>query len=176
MSKLLDGLNPPQREAVTHTDGPLLIIAGPGSGKTRTVVHSVAYAIKNLGVAPGRIVAFTFARKTVGELKDRVSEVVGENLANDIWISTFHSFCGSVLRKDIEKPGIGYTRNFKALEEIDQRRRVRELTNIYNERTRSQIDYIQHHQFANTDEILNFIKKCKARDISPLDAKDYICN
>ena len=174
MSKLLDGLNPSQREAVKHTIGPLLIIAGPGSGKTRTVVHSIAYAIENLGVVPDRIVAFTFTRKAAGELKDRVSEVVGENLTNDIWISTFHSFCGSVLRKDIEKLGIGYTRNFKTLEEIDQWKRVRELTSIYNKRTRSQIDYIQHHEFANTEEILNFIKQCKARDIPPSDAKDYI--
>ena len=174
MSKLLEGLNPSQREAVTHTIDPLLIIAGPGSGKTRTVVHSIAYAIKNLGVVPDRIVAFTFTRKAAGELKDRVSEVVGENLTNDIWISTFHSFCGSVLRKDIEKLGIGYTRNFKTLEEIDQWKRVRELTSIYNKRTRSQIDYIQHHEFANTEEILNFIKQCKARDIPPSDAKDYI--
>ena len=174
MSKHLKELNLAQREAVTHTIGPLLIIAGPGSGKTRTVAHSIAYAIKNLGAAPDRIVAFTFTRKAAGELKDRVSEVVGEDLANDTWISTFHSFCGSVLRKDIEKLGIGYTRNFKALEEIDQWKRIQELTSIYNKRTRSQIDYIQHHEFANTEEILNFIKQCKARDIPPSDAKDYI--
>ena len=69
MSKLLDGLNLSQQEAVTHETGPLLIIAGPGSGKTRTVVHSIAYAIENLGVGPSQIAAFTFTNKAKDDLK-----------------------------------------------------------------------------------------------------------
>ena len=99
MSKLLDGLNPAQREAVTHTNGPLLIIAGPGSGKTRTVVHSIAYAIEN-GEMPEQILAFSFTVKASKELKNRVKDIVGEkgNLVN---ISTFHKFCQKVLREDI---------------------------------------------------------------------------
>ena len=104
MSKLLDGLNPSQREAVMHETGPLLIIAGPGSGKTRTVVHSIAYAIENFGVAPGGIVAFTFTNKAINELKDRLSKIVSPDIAKDVWISTFHSFCGHVINTDVEKP------------------------------------------------------------------------
>ena len=74
MSKLLDGLNPAQREAVTHKEGPLLIIAGPGSGKTRTVVHSIAYAIEN-DVQPDRILAFSFTGKACGDLKRQVKKM-----------------------------------------------------------------------------------------------------
>ncbi len=87
MSKLLDRLNPSQREAVMHETGPLLIIAGPGSGKTRTVVHSIAYAIENREVVPGRIVAFTFTNKAINELKDRLSKIVSPDIAKDVWIS-----------------------------------------------------------------------------------------
>ena len=163
MPTSLEKLNRSQREAVTHETGPLLIIAGPGSGKTRTVVHSIAYAIEN-GVDPGQIVAFTFTRKAIGELKDRVKETVGQKRANDVWISTFHSFCGSVLSQDVEALGIGETRDFT----------VKELTHNYNERrTRAQIDYIQHHRFAEPDEVLNFINRCEERDIRPLEAENY---
>ena len=110
MSKLLDRLNPSQREAVMHETGPLLIIAGPGSGNsaplglTRTVVHSIVYAIENFGVAPGGIVAFTFTNKAINELKDRLSKIVSPDIAKDVWISTFHSFCGHVINTDVEKP------------------------------------------------------------------------
>ena len=97
MSKFLEGLNPSQREAVTHTIGPLLIIAGPGSGKTRTVVHSIAYAIEN-GVMPEQILAFSFTVKASEELRDRVKENVGEEKGFLVKISTFHSVCRQVLR------------------------------------------------------------------------------
>ena len=163
MPTFLKQLNPSQREAVTHGTGPLLIIAGPGSGKTCTVVHSIAYAIEN-GEVPDRIVAFTFTRKAISELKDRVTKVVGQERANNVWISTFHSFCGSVLSQDVGALGIGDTRDFT----------VKELTHNYNEmRTRAQIDYIQHHRFAEPDEVLNFINKCEERDIRPLAAGNY---
>ena len=164
MSKLLDGLNPSQREAVMHETGPLLIIAGPGSGKTRTVVHSIAYAIENREVVPGRIVAFTFTRKSAKDLKNKVSEVVGHDIVNDICISTFHSFCGHVINTDVEKLGIVDTRGFT----------VNELTRIYKERIRAHIDYIQHHQFGDAQEIHNFISKCEANGTSPEAARDYV--
>ena len=162
MSNLLKELNPSQQEAVTHESGPLLIIAGPGSGKTRTVADSIIYAIKKGGIVPNRIVAFTFTRKAVGELKDRVSKAIEEKIVNDIWISTFHSFCGSVLYKDIEKLSIGNSQEFT----------LKELTRIYEERIRSQIDYIQHHKFVDAEEILNFINECKAKGIHPSKAVD----
>ena len=162
MSNLLKELNPSQQEAVTHESGPLLIIAGPGSGKTRTVADSIIYAIKIGRIVPNRIVAFTFTRKAVGELKDRVSKGIEEKIVNDIWISTFHSFCGSVLSKDIERLNIGNPQEFT----------LKELTRIYEERVRSQIDYIQHHKFVDAEEILNFINECKAKGIHPSKAVD----
>ena len=169
MSKLLDGLNPAQREAVTHTIGPLLIIAGPGSGKTRTVVHSIAYAIEN-GVMPEQILAFSFTVKASEELRDRVKEIVGEEKGYLVNISTFHSFCRQVLREDIDKLGRGYARNFRALEENDQRKIVKNLARINEQRVRAEIEHIQSYKFPNPDEVLNFIKKCKAKEISPSDA------
>ena len=171
MSKLLEELNPAQREAVTHTIGPLLIIAGPGSGKTRTVVHSIAYAIEN-GVMPEQILAFSFTVKASEELRNRVKEkeIVGEEKGNLVNISTFHSFCRWVLREDIDKLGRGYARNFKALEENDQKRIVKDLTRINEQRVRAEIEHIQSYKFPNPDEVFNFIKKCKAREISPSDA------
>ena len=157
----LEQLNPSQREAVTHETGPLLIIAGPGSGKTRTVVHSIAHAIKN-GVMPDQILAFSFTVKASQELRHRVAEVVGQDKSSGVQISTFHSFCRKVLGEDIEKLGIGYTRNFKALEENDQRKVIQ-----------TQIDYLQYHRFSKSDDVLNFIKKCKAKDIRPSEAEDH---
>ncbi len=169
MSKFLEGLNPSQREAVTHTIGPLLIIAGPGSGKTRTVVHSIAYAIEN-GVMPEQILAFSFTVKASEELRDRVKENVGEEKGSLVNISTFHSFCRQVLREDIDKLGRGYARNFRALEENNQRKIVKNLARINEQRVRAEIEHIQSYKFPNPEEVLNFIKKCKAREISPSDA------
>ena len=173
MSKLLKGLNPSQQKAVTHETGPLLIIAGPGSGKTRTVVHSIAYAIEN-GVMPDQILAFSFTVKASEELRNRVKEIAGEEKGDLVNISTFHSFCRWVLRENIDKLGKGYARNFKALEENDQRKIVMNLTFIHNkQRVRSEIERIQSHKFPKPDEVLNFIKKCKAREISPSNAAAY---
>ena len=98
MSQLLKGLNSSQQEAVTHGTGPLLIIAGPGSGKTRTIVHSIAYAIENR-VQPDQILAFSFTVKASEELQDRVKEIVGEKKGGLVNISTFHSFCRKVLKE-----------------------------------------------------------------------------
>lgn len=173
MSKLLDELNSSQREAVTHKTGPLLIIAGPGSGKTRTIVHSIAYAIEK-GVLPDRILAFSFTVKASEELRNRVKEIVGKEKGDLVNISTFHSFCRQVLRDDIDKLGRGYTPNFRALEEKDQRKIVKDLTRINERRVRAEVNYIQSHRFPKTEDILNFIKKCKAREISPLDAGSQV--
>ena len=114
MPTSLEKLNRSQREAVTHETRPLLIIAGPGSGKTRTVVHSITHAIEH-GVTPDRILAFSFTVKASEELKHRVAEVVGQEKAALVKISTFHSFCRKVLREDIEALGRGYTPSFKEL-------------------------------------------------------------
>lgn len=114
---LISNLNKEQQEAVLHTEGPLLILAGAGSGKTRVVTHRIAHLIKNRGIYPGSILAITFTNKAAREMKERVETLVGQ-AANDIWISTFHSACVRILRRDIEK--IGYDRSFVIFDTSDQ--------------------------------------------------------
>ncbi|WP_240666787.1 DNA helicase PcrA [Longirhabdus pacifica] len=110
-------LNDEQREAVKSIEGPLLIMAGAGSGKTRVLTHRIAYLIATNKAAPWNIMAITFTNKAAREMKDRVSQLVGP-LGNDIWVSTFHSLCVRILRRDIER--IGYTSNFTILDSSDQ--------------------------------------------------------
>ncbi|MMZ48390.1 ATP-dependent DNA helicase PcrA [compost metagenome] len=113
----LQGLNPQQKEAVLATDGPLLLLAGAGSGKTRVLTQRIAYLLSEKKVAPWSILAITFTNKAAREMKDRVSAIVGPD-AEDIWISTFHSMCVRTLRRDIDH--IGYNRNFTILDSSDQ--------------------------------------------------------
>lgn len=106
---LLSGLNPKQQEAVLKTEGPLLIMAGAGSGKTRVLTHRMAYLLEEKGVNPWNILAITFTNKAAKEMKDRVIRIVGP-IGNDMWVSTFHSMCVRILRREAEQ--IGYSRNF----------------------------------------------------------------
>ncbi|MDF2837892.1 MAG: ATP-dependent helicase PcrA, partial [Paenibacillus sp.] len=110
-------LNSPQREAVLATDGPLLIMAGAGSGKTRVLTHRIAYLIEKKRVAPWSILAITFTNKAAREMQERVGALVGPS-GRDIWVSTFHSMCVRILRKDIDR--IGFTSNFSILDSSDQ--------------------------------------------------------
>jgi DNA helicase-2/ATP-dependent DNA helicase PcrA len=116
-NKLLSGLNPEQQAAVKQTDGPLLIMAGAGSGKTRVLTHRIAYLMAEKEVAPWNILAITFTNKAAREMKDRVSKIVG-GAGEEIWISTFHSMCVRILRRDIDR--LGYNRNFTILDTTDQ--------------------------------------------------------
>ena len=108
-SPILEPLNPRQREAVEHTEGPLLIIAGPGSGKTRVIAHRVAYLIREKGVRPRRVLAVTFTNKAAREMRERVRGLVGEAVEGDITMGTFHGICSRILRIDGDAIGVPNT-------------------------------------------------------------------
>lgn len=119
----LAGLNDRQKEAVLHTEGPLLIMAGAGSGKTRVVTHKIAYLIEEMNVFPGNILAITFTNKAANEMKTRVANLLNTNV-DDMWMGTFHSICVRILRRDIDK--IGYNRSFTIYDRDDQITLIRE--------------------------------------------------
>jgi len=133
----LDQLNPQQREAVETTEGPVLILAGAGSGKTRAITYRIAHLIDNLGVMPESILAMTFTNKAASEMAERVEKLVGGLSVAKPAMATFHSFCVRVLRRDIEalripsgisgNPPIGYTKNFVIYDENDQQQLVKSV-------------------------------------------------
>src|SRR6202142_2078429 len=120
----LKGLNPQQREAVTSTEGPLLILAGAGSGKTRVITHRIAYLISHQHVPPSAILAVTFTNKAADEMRTRVAGLLeSENLATSPNLSTFHSFCVRLLRRDgdpLAQIRPGFTRRFSIYDDEDQ--------------------------------------------------------
>src|SRR5213078_3238985 len=126
MIEFLSQLNPQQREAVTSSDGPLLILAGAGSGKTRVIAHRIAYLIAERGVWPRNILAVTFTNKAAEEMRNRVSRILeGLELGSAPLISTFHSLCVRILRRDIEALQAGYTRSFTIYDQDDAVRLTR---------------------------------------------------
>lgn len=122
---VLDPLNPAQREAVTHGDGPALVIAGAGSGKTRVLTHRIAHLMRDRDVSPHRVLAITFTNKAAGEMLDRVRGLVGP-VADRMWVSTFHRACVRILRHGAER--IDYPNNFTIYDTTDQGRLVRQAT------------------------------------------------
>lgn len=120
----LEGLNDKQAEAVLHTKGPLLVLAGAGSGKTRVLTTSIANLIDNEGIDPRNILAITFTNKAANEMKDRVSSLLNMDVSH-LWIGTFHSICARILRMNIEK--IGYSSNFTIYDTNDQRTLIKEI-------------------------------------------------
>lgn len=126
---LLNSLNKEQREAVTHVDGPLLVLAGAGSGKTRVLTHRIAYLISEKNVHPASILAITFTNKAAREMRERIDALVGQ-FSDYIWVSTFHSMCVRILRRDIEK--IGYGSNFVIFDYTDQQSVVKECLKELN--------------------------------------------
>lgn len=115
--EMINRLNKEQQEAVRHTEGPLLIMAGAGSGKTRVLTHRIAYLMDEKEVSPRNILAITFTNKAAREMKDRVSRLVGSQ-GEQMWVSTFHSMCVRILRRDIDR--IGYSSSFTILDSSDQ--------------------------------------------------------
>ncbi len=120
--ELLAGLNPAQREAVLHVDGPLLVVAGAGSGKTRVLTHRVAHLIRAHGVKPNEILAITFTNKAATEMRERLERILGRT-ARAIWILTFHAACGRMLRREAER--LGYRSSFTIYDQADQVRVVK---------------------------------------------------
>ncbi|SDZ09035.1 DNA helicase-2 / ATP-dependent DNA helicase PcrA [Proteiniborus ethanoligenes] len=119
----LDGLNDKQREAVLATEGPLLILAGAGSGKTRVLTHRIAHLIKEKGVSPYNILALTFTNKAANEMKERISNLIGDGI-DAVWAGTFHSICVRILRRDIER--LGYGSNFVIFDTTDQKTLIKD--------------------------------------------------
>lgn len=136
---IYDTLNKEQKEAVLHTEGPLLLLAGAGSGKTRVLTHRIAYLIDELGVNPWNILAITFTNKAAEEMRERVDNIVGFG-ASSVWVSTFHSTCMKILRRYIDK--IGYDNNFTIYDTDDQKtvmkgvcKRLNIDTKVYKEKS-----------------------------------------
>lgn len=125
----IEMLNPEQKDAVLHTEGPLLILAGAGSGKTRVLTYRIAYMIEEKGVNPWNILAITFTNKAAKEMRERVGELIGST--KDMWISTFHAACARILRKDIERLD-GYKKNFVIFDTKDQEAVVKECLKELN--------------------------------------------
>ena len=135
---IYDSLNDMQKEAVYQTEGPVLILAGAGSGKTRVLTHRIAYLIEEKGVNPWNILAITFTNKAAGEMRERVDQLIGFG-SESIWVSTFHSACVRILRRFIDR--LGYDTNFTIYDTDDQKSLMKEVcrylqidTKMYKER------------------------------------------
>ena len=136
---IYDTLNKEQKEAVLHTEGPLLLLAGAGSGKTRVLTHRVAYLIDEMGVNPWNILAITFTNKAAQEMRERVDQIAGFG-ADQVWVATFHATCMRILRRHIDR--LGYDSNFTIYDTDDQKSVIKQVckrlnidTKMYKERT-----------------------------------------
>ena len=152
MTDLLESLNPVQREAVQHTEGPLLILSVAGTGKTRVITHRIAYLIRHHRVSPYNILAVTFTNKAAGEMKSRLVNLVGE-IGTLPWVSTFHSSCARILRREIHH--LGYDRSFTIYDTVDQLTAIKEIIKTL------------HLSLNNPNAVLGEISKAKTDFISP---------
>ena len=150
MTDLLESLNPVQREAVQHTEGPLLILSGAGSGKTRVITHRIAYLIRHHGVSPYNILAVTFTNKAAEEMRNRLENLIGQS---QLWVATFHSTCAQILRRDIHH--LGYERSFTIYDTSDQQTLIKELIKTLQLRLN------------NPGPVIGEISKAKSDFVSP---------
>lgn len=154
MEELLDGLNDMQRQAVLATDGPLLVLAGAGSGKTTVLTKRIAYILGLKKARPWEILAITFTNKAAKEMADRIAALVPDS-ASDMWIKTFHSACLRILRKDIDR--LGYTSNFNIYDTSDQKRLVKECIK----------DSMLSEDMYPVKSVMFVISDCKNKGITP---------
>ncbi|MDP9399981.1 MAG: UvrD-helicase domain-containing protein [Actinomycetota bacterium] len=143
---LLEGLNPPQRAAVTHPDGPLLILAGAGSGKTRVLTHRIAYLVHTRQVRHDELLAITFTNRAAREMRERVEGLLG-NRVRGMWVMTFHSACARMLRA--EAPRLGYTRQFTIYDQADARRLTKRCLEELGVDTKRFTPTAVHHQISD---------------------------
>ncbi|MTA21930.1 MAG: AAA family ATPase, partial [Actinobacteria bacterium] len=127
--ELLSGLNPQQQEAVAFAGAPLLVVAGAGSGKTRVLTRRIAFLMARRGVKPYEILAITFTNKAAGEMKERVTELVGP-IAKSMWVSTFHSACVRLLRQEVER--LGYSSSFSIYDSADSQKLIQKVCETLN--------------------------------------------
>ena len=164
ITQLLDELNPEQREAVEHVDGPMLILAGPGSGKTRVIVYRTAYLIHNAGIPPENIIALTFTNKAANEMKDRISALTDQS-SSQVTASTFHALCSRLLRS--YGTAISIDRNFSIYDQQDQLRLIREcLKDIVGDTSRT--------KRISPNAVLSRISKLKTSFINPAEFKSSL--
>src|SRR5919198_145075 len=149
--RYLADLNPAQREAVLATEGPLLVVAGAGSGKTRVLTYRVAHLINACGVKPNEILAITFTNKAAGEMRERLEGLLGA-VAGATWILTFHAACGRILRR--EAPRLGYRSNFTIYDQADQVRLVKACLDELERDPKGFVPRGIHHQISNAKNLL----------------------
>lgn len=158
-------MNDKQSEAVLATEGPVLIMAGAGSGKTRVLTHRVAYLIEEKHVNPWNVLAITFTNKAAREMKERIGNLLDEEAARDVWVSTFHALCMRILRRDIEK--LGYNRAFSITDTSAQLTLVKQVLRAQN---------VDPKQF-DAKAVLSAISSAKNDLLTPTDyAKDHANN
>ncbi len=176
MTDLLESLNPVQREAVQHTEGPLLLLSGAGSGKTRVITHRIAYLIQHHGVSPYNILAVTFTNKAAEEMRTRLENLIGQS---QLWVATFHSTCAQILRRDIHH--LSYDRSFTIYDTADQQTLVKELIKtlqlslnnpgpVLGEISRAKSDFVSPKEYAS--KAIGFFEESVAK-IYPM-YQDYL--
>ena len=154
---LLRGLNPPQRQAVTTTEGPLLVLAGPGSGKTRVITHRIAYILRERNVTPWNVLAVTFTNKAAREMKERLEALIGAQ-GRDLAVGTFHSVCSRILRRESRQTDLKLTDNFAIYDDADQQSLVKQVLREMN---------LDEKQF-KASTILSIISRAKNDLLSPM--------